>query len=412
MRWVRLSQVPAAERTAALRVQAMTWQPFEDTARVLLLQGEEGLVVAWDQQQAEAALRAAGLDPARVRCIPETLLREPQSEGLHLLDGADGFEAQCWQGPCALRASRWWAERPTAAELEQWARALPIGFAGNPLPQWVSAPAWRKRPWGQLVGQSGMGANAGSEARLLWWVGGAFALAAGLVGAQVVGAERAVAQLRADNAALRASMDPILKQRERALAQAAEAERWAQWLNAPLPIELIQQLHDSLGRLGVQLREMELRGQSLRLGLLLPPQVPRADLLKALQTSGWFTQVTEARVDNQRDLLWLELMVRGAIAPSLAQAEPPPESSRAKTLPSASPAQGTGPAPNATAPVAATAATATAAPAQAALPPARALPAGPGPARAAGPSQVAPKPIGPAASAGEFPPSSVFDAIK
>jgi hypothetical protein len=403
MRWLRLNQVPVAERAAALRVQAMTWQPFDDTARLLLLQEDEGLMVAWDQGHADTQLRAAGIDPARVRCLPETLLREPLPEGVHLLQGAAGFEAQCWQGQAQLRASRWWAQQPTAVELEQWLRALPSSLAAAQLPEWHEVPRWRARPWGQHVSDGGHATATGSDARLLWWAGGAFALASGLVGAQIVGAERAVSQLRADNAALRADMAPVLQQRERALSQAAEAERWAAWLQAPLPIELIQQLHETLGRLNVQLRDMELRGQTLRLGLMPPPQVPRAELLKALQTGGWFTTVTETRAENQRDLLWLELQVRGATPPSLVAEQAPPallpatEGAPARAPTGQPEAQGKGANP----PV-------STAPVQVPAP----APQANAKARPAGPSQVAPKPIGPAASAGEFPPSSVFDAIK
>ncbi len=403
MRWVRLSQVPVAERAAALRVQAMTWQPFDDTARLLLLQGDEGLVMAWDRGYAETLLRASGIDPAKASCMPETLLREPLPEGVYLLHGAAGFEAQCWQGQAQLRASRWWAQQPSEAELEQWLRALPAPLAATQLPHWHDMPRWRARPWGQRVSDGAQGTTTGSEARLLWWAGGAFALAAGLVGAQIVGAERAVSKLRAENASLRTDMAPVLQQRERALSQAAEVERWAAWLNAPLPIELIQQLHETLGRLNVQLRDMELRGQTLRLGLMPPPQVPRAELLKALQTGGWFTTVTETRVENQRDLLWLELQVRGTTPPSnvAEPATPAPVPAtdnapvRAPTGQPAAQAQGVN-TPFSSTPVQ--------------------VPAPPPPAnanaRAPGPSQVAPKPIGPAASAGEFPPSSVFDAIK
>lgn len=389
LHWLRLAQVPAAERAAALQVQALAWQPFEDCARVLLLQGENGLVIGWDRAAAEADLRAAGLDPQRHPLTPETLLRAQQANGLHLLRMAEGCEAQQWQDG-RLQASRWWPQPPTEADWIQFLRSLPGQDAQQALPAVAEAPVWQARPWQTPLPSADGALQAREREHRLVGLGAlAFALAAGFVGAQTLQVERAVHQQQQANQALRAQLEPVLKQRERALGQAAEAAQWAAWLRAPLPLDLLQHLHELLGKRQVLLREFELRGDTLRLGLQAPVALPRAELIRALQSGHWLGGVTEVRGESARDLLWLEAKLRGT-EPAAAAAAPvaPPPAPTLAVAPAVAPAVAS--------PTPAPAAQAAAPGAQAAAP---ARPPASSPPRARTPLD-------------DMPPASVFDAIK
>jgi hypothetical protein len=383
LKWVRLSTVPPAERADALRVQALAWRPFDDCAQALVLQGDTGLVAAWDRAAATAQLSAAGLDPQRCRLVPEPLLRKPADDGLHLLQAVEGFEAQQWSEG-QLRASRWWAQMPSEADWQDFLRSLPGEQRQHERPAAAEQP-WLKRPWADLLpGAESAGDDRRREARLVWLAAAAFALAAGFAAAQTFIVERAISAQRATNDELRQRLEPVLRQRERALAQAAQAEVWAAWLRAPLPVELIQHLHDTLARRQVMLKEFELNSRKLRLGLQPPAALPRAELLKALSAGGWFTELAEARTEGAREGLWLEAKLSGPELPA-APSAPVPPTLAAEPAPGPAPAAPVfAPAPNAPAPVAQ---------------PVR--PAPPPPRQAQRP-----------ASDTDMPPASVFDAIK
>lgn len=387
LHWVRLAQVPLAERTAALQVQAQAWQPFDDCARCLVLQGEWGCVIAWDRAVAERALLAAGLDAAHHPLIPETLMRPPQADGTSLLQGAEGFEAQHWQAG-QLLASRWWPHLPSEADWIQFLRSLPGQHEPHALPQEPVPLAWLSRPWIQpLSSPEGDQQSRARERGLVWLGAAALSLGAGFVAAQLVQVERAVAEQEAANTALREQLEPVLKQRERAVLQAAAAEPWQAWLTAPLPVDLIQYLNDLLARRQVLVREFELRGQTLRLGLEAPAKLPRAELLKALQSGGWLGSLNELRGQPGRDLIWFEAQLLGPERPVQVTAAPDPlEAVATHTTPLA--------------------------PAAAMARPEQARAAPQGPAAPSPPAVAASRPAPRKGALEDLPPASVFDAIK
>lgn len=411
MRWVPLAALPQAERPQALRAQALAWQPFEHTGHSLVVQGEAGWMVAWDQAAFEAALSASDLPSKRWRLIPEVLMHPPRADGLHLVQGAsEGVEGQSWLAG-QLQASRWWPHEPDAEAWTQFLRVLPGQSTETPRPALAEAGPWLAKPWALPLSDGTGEAERERESRLVTLGAGALALALGFAGAQTVTAARAVSEQVAANASLRSSLAPVLQQRERALQRAAQAEQWAHWLHAPQPLAWLQHLSDSLGRHQVLLRDFEYRDLKLRMNLQVPANLPRADLMKALQAGGWLVDVAEAKAEGSRDVLrdgvWIEARLSAVNPPMAGLVASPP----VVPLPGAAPTAGsitTGAefaSPRSTPPVLPPTAVRPSPGSPGAVPPA---------ARAAPPPGVTTKPIPvpPGVGASDLPPASVFDAIK
>jgi hypothetical protein len=383
-KWFRLAAVPAAERLSALRIQALGWQPFQSTDYGLVLQGGEGLAIAWDGALAAEELAAAGHAAGRARLVPETLLRAPQNDGVMLVRCGEGVEGQVWRAG-ALVASRWWAAPPVE---DEWRLFLHAGAAtpeelASPLPsQAVDLPLLDK-PWTSVHGinDSADAQVARLEKRAL--AAGALVLLVGIgtVARQEWDVWQELRQRRADMAELRESAASALSSRDQALAQIERVGKFAAILNEPLPLEVLSHVHDMLGKSGVLIREFELTGNKLRLGLQLGPQVSRTTLVRDLQAGGWFQDVAEERQGNQSNQGYavLRMSLSGlhpaAAAPTTVAAEPaappPPPGGQATSPTPASPTATTAPTAAPPAPVA----TATPAPPRATPKPLQ-LPAG------------------------------------
>lgn len=333
-----------------------------------MLQGEQGLVVAWDAAHAERQVVEAGGDLEHCAFVPEPLICEPLDEGVRLLTTAEGCEAQAWQGS-QLHASQWWPERPAAQDWANFLRA-----SGHPQPPVAEVPEpverapYRSRPWGAVFGMQGDEAARTSEQRLVRLVGLTLILCLGLVGRQWWDLTTRLNEREAELLALRGDATQRNQARERALNAAAEARKWSHWLTAPLPIDVIDHLNTTLPAAGgVVIKQLELNGNKLRLGLQPASGVQRASLVRSLQAGGWFRDVAEVRGDDGQGLVQLEMRIDGL--------RPAPRATIAEA-----------PAPVAPGPAAPTAAAQAPRP----MPPAAQAPAEPIP---------------------DFPPQSVFDAI-
>lgn len=405
LRWFRLQGLPAVERLAALRLQVEGWRPFERTDARLALSGDHGLAVAWDAAALERDLQAADTDASRFQVLPETFSAAKPTDGLRLVHGAEGYEAQHWLDGW-LTASRWWPHALTEADWAEFVRAsgasreaaamtLPAVEPASTGPSWV-------RSYAQ---QSSDDHTRGAEQRLVFLGGVALTLAAGVMAHQLWGAHREERQLAGQIDSLKAAATPIVAARDRTLAQVADIEKLAAWMAVPQPVDVIAHLNDTLGRSSVQVKELELERDKLRVALQLGPNTGRATVVRDLQAGGWFTDVTEARADNARGLLTMDMRIRGAA--------PPDGRAAADATATAAPAPVAGPAvAQAPVPQAVTAPAPAPAPAPEARPLGTPAPA-PQQARAPGPRPPAQpgKPIMAKPDENGLPPASVFDAI-
>lgn len=416
LRWFRLSTLPAHERLAALRMQALAWQPFEDSGCALALLGDQGLAVCWDRHAARQALADAGLDESRVQWQPEPLFTTPGEDGIRLLEGVDGVEAQHWQSG-QLRSSQWWAAPPDARAWSHFLHAASLGSVELPAP--VTAPL-RARPWTPVVDPLGSTGNRQTERRVVLACSMALALCFGLAGRQWFGMHMADRQLDERFAGLSQRAEQQAQSRREALDVAQQLRLYDRWLASPLPIEVAEHLRDTLAGTGAVVKTLDLHEQQLRVGLQAGPSVQRAALIRALSAGAWFRDVTEARADDGAGLVVLDIRLDGRRAPAAASFADAAATPGTAGAPTAAPTPAANAAPPAAFPANAQPAGtgnpfATPAPAQAAAPGQVGAPvaAAPRPAAVApaAPSKPAPGPKQPPATVPDFPPASVFDAI-
>lgn len=399
LRWFRLAGIPPAERLAALRLQAQAWNPFDQTAARLVLMDSSGLAIAWDAQAAREQLAAVGLTEDQCQFVPETLMQPTGSDGTRLLHCAEGFEAQYWADG-ELRASRWWFE---PLELGDWRDFVRGSGASREEDQQAALDALpaiepsdlESRPWAKHYPlHASAEGEQGVEQRIVLAGGLALCAMAGVMGHQLWNVQRQAGDLRGQIAEVRAAAGEVLSVRDATMAQIQQVEKLANWFALPQPVDVIGHLHDTLRASGVQIKELDLEGDKLRLGLQLTPNATRAGIVKDLQSGGWFTDVTEVRADNARNLLTMEMRIHGARPPeALTAALPAPASV------SPAPTVAAVPAPVVTVPAPAAA-------------PAMAAPPRPTPqAAAARPPNAPASPIIAKPDAQGMPPAEVFDAI-
>jgi len=307
-----LAQAPVGERRAVLRNLLVAWSPFADSAFLVAQREDRALAFAWD------AAAAAGAP------LPESLLQQPMAgDGCRLVRGLEGCEAQLWRGGWPV-ATRWWPEPPSTADWQEFARTVPPADAAL-LPAAAPAPqaaAWRAGPWVATRTLQALSAG-GSRIEHLATVATIFGLL-GLTAAQArVGwdAWRERQTVQAALAAVESDAAPVRAARDRALAAAAGSALLARELSAVQPLEVLQQLSLALPARGAQLRDFELEGLRLRLGLELAADVQRATIVKDLQAGGWFTAVTEAREQSGRPWAQFEATLAGLHPPARPAAD-------------------------------------------------------------------------------------------
>jgi hypothetical protein len=336
IKWFRLAGVPSSERFAALGMQARAWTPFDVSSYRLSVRGEEGFVLAWDRASVASDLTAAGLDAERCHLVPESVLRAPGDEGVRLLRCVEGVEGQVWRDGW-LRASRWWPEAPGPAEWQLFLHASASEPSACPAPVELPLAA---RPWAALQDLDSNDVVTADKAFRLLLIGGmAFALAVGFVGRQAWDAWQQTRQREAQIADLRASSTATLHSRDRAMRTLAQGQQWVDWLSAPQPIEVIAALDEALRKSSVLIRELELSGDRLRLGLQLSPQAQRSAVVRDLQAGGWFKNVAEVRAESARALMVVEMRIDGlrpparSTEPALGSTSKPGEAPAAVTPP-------------------------------------------------------------------------------
>ena len=308
---------------AALRNLAVAWRPFAEAGHAVVIGAGGALVMAWDAAAARQAQAAGGLGAEELRVLPESLLFEPINDGVRLQGAIDGVDGQHWQQG-ELLASRWWPEPPSAAEWHNFLREAKLAGDGTG----ASVPAvqpmrWLGSPWAR---PRALDALAGSGAR--WQSLATMAVTACLVATTAAQAhrwitvERGIDQLRDDKLAQDTTLGPALAARDRALQQLAQVQGLASRLVAPQPLEVMQHLSEVLPARGVLLKELELNGTKLRLGLDAADGVARSTLIRQLQSGGWLKDVAETKDGGNRGGLSLEMTVDGAQPAAVRAANP------------------------------------------------------------------------------------------
>jgi hypothetical protein len=307
-----LAGLPVADRIGALQAQLLAWQPFVDSLVLVDLHGEQAQAYALPR----ALVQEAGLRPELL--WPESLCHAPLADGLHLLQRLEGVEGQCWQGGVLL-ASRWWAAVPELGDWQAFARqsrAPAQGATGVPVPQALpwQRPLRSPRPAEQL------GRAAASHERLLVGAGALMLLVFSSMTARAGwDAYQAREQAQAAVAQLRQDVTPLLAARDKALAAADQSAALLAQLQAPQPLEVLEELGRLLPK-GSTVKEFDLNQLTVRVALELPAEVSRAKVITELESGAWFTQISEVKDGVARSGISLEMKLAAARPPTRQQA--------------------------------------------------------------------------------------------
>lgn len=305
-----LAAVPPAERRGALLAQLAAWQAFPDSVYLVDLLGDQAQVFAADRQQ----LAPHGL--IDLPLWPESLLHEPAADGVRLLQSLEGFEAQAWRSG-VLVASRWWSALPDLQEWQAFARQARVAAQQRPEPQALS---WLK-PARQPVRAEQLGQGSAGQQKLLVLAVALVLLAfASMTARDAWDARQRLQTASAELQRIKEGSAPLLAAREKALALADRSAALSRQLAAPQPLELFEQLGLLLPK-GSVVKELDLQGRNLKLALELPPEVSRANVVQALESGAWLTQVSEVKDGMPRSWVSFEMRLEGVGPPRRASTD-------------------------------------------------------------------------------------------
>lgn len=117
------------ERAGFARLQAIRLAPYASTGGSAAVRQRRLMLWLWDRHEVEAALTAAGLDPAKVNCIAEPMLLDlPKASGPHALRCQGGTDHLVLADGAVLE-SHWQADdalgrAPPDLRRSPWARDL------------------------------------------------------------------------------------------------------------------------------------------------------------------------------------------------------------------------------------------------------------------------------------------------
>lgn len=306
-----LGAVPARERRAVLRNLLLAWSPFDRSDFRVVISGDRALGFAWDAQLISDSFSEANVK--ELPCVPEGLLRPAMAEdGARWVSCLEGVELQVWSRGL-ISASRWWAQRPRQEELMNFMRS--VGGATSAVPS-ESELSWAGRPWAEAISMEALASNRSRAEQLATGVAlmGLMALSAAQFKSSLAAYDEH-RSLVAELALAEKSAAPVLKARELAMSQANEVASLSKQMTSPQPLELMQHLSSLLPAKGVVLKELELNGLKLRLGLELAPTIARSSIVKDLQAGGWLTGVSEARDAIGRSWVTFDMTLSGALPP-------------------------------------------------------------------------------------------------
>ena len=285
-----LGQVPVKNRSQALQLELAQWTPFAQSAYYIGWHDAHALVWAWDHDATQAAMQAQGLKPARVPVIPETLLQQPQAQGLCLRRCHEGFEGQLWQDS-QLTHSRWWPQPPSA---EQW--LMFQRDAGTP-PEQQQNQCDAPLP-GQLGPQAWVRAASADNSTASLLPSLAMALAALLLlaptlwyGLSLYQLQDSMTQLMAQKAQLQNDVKPIAQARSEALDQQARINALRALDLYPGQISLMAKLSQALPPDKSSLKEWDFSAGQLKATLTSPAGIASTNLITLLQQAGPFLEV-------------------------------------------------------------------------------------------------------------------------
>ena len=298
--------MPAAKRAPALALQLGSWSPFVDSDHVAAWTADgDAMVWCWDRAALLQAWDSAG-GGRLPRIVPEPALRAAPAggDGMRLVSGLDGWEAQQWAGG-QLLASRWWPVLPDAGA--QLAFQRDCGLQPEALVPSLPCPdlPLSDRPWAALksvrAGQAGVG-----SAELAAYGVAALLLAVPALSLAVDQWRLLQARGLADEQLARESArsQGVLAVRDAAVGAASQARALIDLQPFPPPLVHMLAIARALPESGgVAVREWEMADGKLRLLLSSPStEISGGDNVRALEGTGLFGNVKIVTQSDPRQM--------------------------------------------------------------------------------------------------------------
>lgn len=287
-----LSRLPAAKRKAALALQLPQWSPYSDSGYAIVWQQGFASVWCWDNSRIDAVIAQHDRNPKTQQKIPESLLREPLSNGSRLIRCLDGVEGQFWQDG-QLIASRWWPQPPDVHGWLSFQRDCGIDAGQQADTVSIQDLPMQAQPWGKISVQPGSGAGIPAAEAIFYCV---LALALGLpaiyLGLQHVQISRATAARNAELAAIKQQASPLFAAREQAMASLARLKTIYALERYPQPLVLMAPVAQTLSKDGAYVREWSMIEDKLKITVSSPTNnIAGTAYVEALQKAGPFAEV-------------------------------------------------------------------------------------------------------------------------
>ena len=284
------AEVPEKNRSHALQLELTQWTPFANSGYFVGWRGSQALVWGWNADKVHAAIVAYGLQPRRVKIIPESVMQTPIQDGLCVTECREGFEGQLWQSG-SLARSRWWPQMPSADEWLSFQRDAAIA----PTDQQTLPPAPRHsshtaKPWlHQSDSAESLGALA--ERPLM-----ALCVLCLVVGAQWYGlrlykVEQSTEQLRQQLIQLQTQADPIVRARREALDYLARINTLRGLDRLPDQLTLMGRVAQVLPKDGSSLKDWDFAGHQLKFTVSATTDLSATRIVDSLQQAGPFGDV-------------------------------------------------------------------------------------------------------------------------
>lgn len=285
-----LAQVPAKNRSQALRLELAQWTPYANSDYYIGWHGNQALVWGWDADKVQHAIAAHGFKPQRTHILPESVLQTPIEDGLCLSRCHEGFEGQFWRD-AHLERSRWWPQAPTSDEWLMFQRDAAI----PPAQQQGQPPAPRPSPLnpGPWINQAGF--TAGHEIQLERLIIASSVLALSMptfwYGFSLYKQQLATAQLFDQQAQLQRQVEPIMQARGQAQDYLVRINALRAIAPYPGQLALMAKIAQVLPQDKSYIRDWDYQSGQLKITLTSASDISATSLISVLQKAGPFRDV-------------------------------------------------------------------------------------------------------------------------
>lgn len=237
--YVPLATVPKSLRTNLIQQRIQQASPFADPASWIIQEEQAAQVWFWDA----GLIAGRRLDNSALpqSVLPETLLRNPQTDGFYLQACLNGWDMQFWMAGVLLH-TRWLPHRPDARTLADFVRHCSKNTQDA---NWIELDAglldrpWNEKPfWTRETLTNEKIATRLIAGILIAWVF--------LELGSVLGTEIKSSWLAAQVAAQNEAMADLVNQRDGALRQQEFNQAIGQLVANPSPLYLAAQVHQCL----------------------------------------------------------------------------------------------------------------------------------------------------------------------